>query len=649
MHKKFVVMAGWSALLALVLICYWAGLHGGFVFDDDVNILQNSSLRITNGTLDEFWAAAVSGHAGPLGRPVALLTFALNYYWAGTFDAFQFKLVNLAIHLVNAILVGCFAQWVCEALTTKEKAAITPGLPWAGLMVAALWALHPLNLTAVLYAVQRMTSLCTLFGMAGVVIYVWYRRSTYQSLALKHPLPWGLVSAVAVLACLILSALSKESGVLFAPLIFWLEYCVFGFRYKNNALRLGRMHMRTAVTCVVMLTAVYVAVFKLPSMVGHEAYANREFTLMERGLTEARILIIYLRMLLLPQVSQMSLYHDDIVLSHSLLSPLSTIFALIALLLITAAAWLLRKKVPVLLFGWGWFLISHALESTIFPLELMYEHRNYFAIIGPLLAVPMLVFRLDAKQYGKLAAFCLVAYVALLGFITHVRSLQWSNTMDWAALEAENRPGSMRASYELGRLYIVLLHTYGDPKFGQLADDALVRAQNNDKGALLPLAARIQLAYMQGAAPKPELIEQLKTGFRTEKYRNVNTSVLQSLMNCQLQKNCHMADNDMMDILQAAYENPLTPISERAEVSKLMGNYLISGMNDLAGGVALIRQSIDLQDKASSRIMYAQALAMGGKFNAAMSELDEAERLDTRREQALFIERERKNIKEAMQ
>ena len=645
---KRVSIISWCVLLAGVVAIYWPGLYGGFVFDDAPNILQNSELQIKKYSWPDFWSAAVSGHAGPLGRPIALLTFALNYYWADAFNPFHFKLVNLVIHLCNALLIGCFARLMCQVFARNEGSRTGPAMWWVGWVVAALWALHPLNLTAVLYVVQRMTSLCTLFGMAGLVVFAWYRNATYAGLHIRHPVAGGMVCLLAVAVLLLLSILSKESGALFAPLLLWTECCVFRFRFNNRDIRIGRWRLRSIVAWVVVLLAAYVCMFKLPAMVSSAAYANRDFTMQERVLTEARVLVFYLRMLALPINSQLSLYHDDFALSYSLLSPLSTLLAFIFLALVTMASWLVRRKFSALWFGWGWFLISHGLESTIFPLELVYEHRNYFAIIGLLMVVPIAVQRIDLKQYGRLLGLVLVVYLALLGFITHVRALQWSNNVDWAALEAANKPQSMRANYELGRAYILLMNATGDDKLGQLADDALIQATQNEPSSMLPLAARVQLAYMRSKVPDVALIDALKSGFSKERYKAVNTGILTALMNCQIQESCHMADSDFFEILQAALHNPLTPKIEQAEVLKLMAQYSINGMHDLPGGAALIGQSIALEDKASSRIMYAQALAMGGKFTDAMLELDKAELLDSRAEYTPRIARERANIQEAM-
>lgn len=647
--KKYAVVYTWSALLLLVSLCYWPGLLGGFVFDDDVNIIQNRNLRIKNGDGLEFWAVAASGQAGPLGRPVAFLTFALNYYWAGDFIPFQFKLVNLFIHLLNTVFVGCFAQTIIRVLDEGTERRNQKGFVWAGLIVAALWGLHPLNLTAVLYVVQRMTSLCTLFGMAGLLIYSSYRSATYAQVQLKRPLLWGAICAVLVLGCLLLSALSKESGVLFMPLLLWTEWCIFRFRYNNQAINVARWHLSTIVAWSVGLAVAYVAIFKLPSMVSPAAYANRDFTLLERGLTQARVLIFYLRMLIFPANSQLSLYHDDFELSQSLLSPSSTIFAFAFLIFITLVTWYQRNRFCVLLYGWGWFLISHALESTIFSLELVYEHRNYFAIIGPLLILPLLVQRIDLQKYGRIVVISLIFYLCLLGFVTHVRSLQWSNPVEWAALEAENRPASARANYELGRMYIILMNSSGDPNFAKLADEAFMKSAKNDSTSMLPIMARVQLAYMLGNMPEDDLISLMKSGFRKERYKNVNTSILSSLVSCQVNEICHLPNGDVLEILQAAFDNPLTPRIERGEILKLIAQYRINRMHDLPGGTNLIKKAIDINDTVASRIMYAQALAMSGRFDLALDELNKATIMDSHLEYRANILNERSNILEKME
>lgn len=646
---KALKLALWVATLGLIALCYWPGLHGGFVFDDAVNILFNDALRIEHGTWGEFWAAATSGHAGPLGRPIALVSFALNYYAAGSLNAFDFKLTNLAIHLANTFLVGLLTFRLQSEFAKDQSNAVARQPFWTGLIVAAIWGLHPLNLTAVLYAVQRMTSLSTLFGLLALNAFVYLRVQTAESSVqpgLRNSIP-AFFAVVTLLSLLTLSILSKESGILFIPLILWTEICIFRFQYFGVQSTIFGLSIKSIVLGGVAFSGLIACLTTLPGLIGGDAYANREFTLTQRLLSETRALAFYLRMFVAPQNSLLALYHDDFEVSTSLISPISTLWSSALLLAISIAAWAARTRFPALTFAWGWFLISHSLESTVIPLELIYEHRNYLAIAGLLIGVASTISTSVVARYRLALVVAVVSYTASLAFITYDRALQWSNTVDWAALEAEHRPKSMRANYELARNYMQLRANSGDDRFGELAQAALVKAEQADPASLVPQIGQAQLAYMRRREPDAALLARIQRTAATERYRNVDTSVLSSLVQCQIQKQCSMPHENALGILSAALDNPRTPPSEQGELLKLMAQYKINLLEDLVGGTELIARAIRTQDRAETRIMYAQALAMGGKFDEALLELKHAEALDRRHAQALKIERERKSIAEA--
>lgn len=640
----------WLLLLGVIAACYAPGLHGSFVFDDDVNILQNQNLRISSLQWAELWTASLSGDAGPLGRPVALLSFALNLFFGGA-DPYYFKLVNLLIHLGNTLLVGLLAQSLCAAFQRKgaprKLEHATSG--WSGWLTAALWGLHPINLTGVLYIVQRMTSLSALFGFCALLIYSRYREGTSESANFRRPGLLAVVVGFGVMILLLLSALAKESGLLFAPLLLWIEYLAFGFRLNGKVLRVLGIELRHIVTALVGLACTYALLFKIPTMLAPAAFASRDFDVRERGITEARVVFYYLRLILFPRISELSLYHDDFPISRSIWDPITTILSIGGLLVISLATILLRKRFPALLFAWGWFLIAHSLESTVFPLELVHEHRNYFATVGLCMIFPIALMSVDGDKLKRLLVGLLVGYLVLIGFITHIRALQWANIVDWAALEASNHPLSARANYELARNYMVLRQTTGNDQFGELADKALVRATESYRPGILPYMARIHLAYFRNMEPDPQMVEKAKFGLRNWPFSIVNTATLNSFVSCQVEQNCRLPDEQALEILRAALENPIIPKNDASEVKKLTAQYYINRYNDLDKGIDLIVQALKLSDRASTRIMYAQALALQGKFQEALGQLDTAELRDKDVLLHRQIELERQNIREAAQ
>lgn len=637
----------WVVLLAVTFACYAPGLHGGFVFDDDVNILGNDRLHISGLDWAELWAAAWSGDAGPLGRPVALLTFALNLYFAGP-GPYAFKLVNVLIHLGNVLLIGALAQTLYDAFVQRRSPKGTTWTidSWAGWMVSALWALHPINLTSVLYVVQRMTSLSAMFGLVGLLIYLRYRAKTWQRQDLSHPVWKAAVAGFSIAVMLLLSALTKESGLLFAPLLLWIEYSVFGFLYQGRRLRLLSFDLQRFTTVLVCVGAIYLALFKLPAMLVPGVFNNRDFTLTERVLTESRVLFYYLRMIVFPRNAELSLYHDDFEISSSLWHPVSTALSVAGLAGICIAGWIFRRKAPEVWFALGWFLIAHAMESTIFPLELVHEHRNYFATVGLFLLIPLTLRSAKKPEVRRLCIWLFGAYLALLGFVTHVRAMQWSNHVDWAALEAANHPDSPRATYELARVYMALLDSTGEARFGELADEALLHATNAYLPGVLPHLARIHLAYFRNKDPERLVFEMTKHAFEQWPYRNVNTAALKSFVTCQIEGKCRLPDAQVLELLESALRNARISNKDRGEVNKLLAQYYINKYNDLPRGTLLIRKAIDIDDQAPSRLMYAQALAMQGQFADALGQLDEAERLDRKRVHARQIGEERKTIRQ---
>ncbi|MDM0035955.1 hypothetical protein QTI33_27730 [Variovorax sp. J22P271] len=637
----------WALLVVLVVLVYFPGLRGDYVFDDLTNIVTNTHLRLDSLDWQSLRGVVGSGEAGPLGRPLSVLSFALNYYFTG-FEPYYFKVVNLLIHLANILLVGRLATVLLTRSMNLNAGTQMESAAWGGWLVAALWGLHPLNLTGVLYVVQRMTSLSALFGFAALLIYASGRAAgRFETKAGQRTLGrtrWILLIAILIAA----SVFSKESGLLFVPLLLWIECMVFGFKNaEGRPLMLGRLRWSAIVAGVVAAFISVSCLFVLPGMLGPGAFANRDFTLGERALTESRVLFFYLRLLLLPRNSDLSLYHDDFPISHGLLDPPETLLAVVGLMSVTVVAFIFRRSFPALLFGWGWFLVAHALESSIFPLDLVYEHRNYFATIGIFMIVPVSLQRWTADR-RRLGWSVVLAYVVVLGGITWNRSEQWSNNVDLALIEAADRPRSARANYNLGRTYLRLYETSGEERFRPLADEALQRSASSYNPGVGAYFGLLHSAYSAGQTPDPALILHLKEGLRTLPFYNANTGFIRAFIECQLKTLCHMPDMEAISILAAALENPRISNRDKSEVNKLLAQYFINRFNDIDKGLEFIGDAIAAEDTASARIMYAQAHRLKGNRADAARQLERAAVLDRSGASAALIERERAAQRDAI-
>ena len=188
-----------AVLLALILIgaaVYAPGLSGDFIFDDYANIVDNSALRPDAVTFKTLISAAVSSDSGPLKRPLASLSFLANYHFFGV-SPFSFKMTNLVIHLFN----GCLVFWLLRGVLPRILRQPADTVAIAGL-TAIVWAVHPINLTGVLYIVQRMTSLAATFTLLAMICYVRARARTIDEPARRNLVLWSGVFIFGLLAIL---------------------------------------------------------------------------------------------------------------------------------------------------------------------------------------------------------------------------------------------------------------------------------------------------------------------------------------------------------------------------------------------------------------------------------------------------------------
>ena len=428
-----------AALVFLAgLLLYLPGLSGPLFFDDMPALTGNTQVQIPGTVFDGWRAAALSSDSGPLRRPLAMLSFAANHAAEGGFTPWGLKAVNLAIHLGMAILLFYFFQAVIRALGLVPDAFTIRLLALTG---SAIWLLHPLNVSTVLYAVQRMAQLSALFVLAGLLVFMWYRQRWAERGA-----PAGEIIAAAlwVFFLALLATLSKENGALLPWLAIVLEVCIFRGRWA------GRSHTGLRMAGWVLLFAPVVLVMAILAispdiLVG--GYSGREFSLEERLLTQARLLWRYLGWICLPNINDMGFQHDDIPLSTGLFSPFTTVLALGAWLLVLVVAFLLRRRFPLLLLALLFFLVGQSMESSVIPLEMVYEHRNYLPDVLLCLALAT-VLVIPATRSKRLNVWYPVTGVlAVLCLLLFIRVQAWSDELTLSRVNLASHPESARSHF----------------------------------------------------------------------------------------------------------------------------------------------------------------------------------------------------------
>jgi hypothetical protein len=555
-------------LLAVLaaLIVYRPGFTGDFALDDYTNVVDNSAIAIHHLDWDSLSHAMFSFQAGPAMRPVSMLSFALNAYFTGPDDASAFKITNLVIHLLNALLVWLLLSRLLQAWRKRSSSDVSAQrLEWLAGIVAAFWLLHPLNAMPVLYVVQRETSLSSLFVLLGLHTYLAGRERGGQASTL---LIWLAVPALTLVA-----VLCKESGALLPVYALVLEYFIFGFRRTDGGFDRG-------------LAAFYGVCLLLPGLLGlgwalfsHGGgvlnYSGRDFTLGERLLSESRVLWLYIRWTLFPYPGELGLYHDDIAVSHSLLDPYSTLPALLGIAGLIAACFVLRKRLPLVALGITWFLGGQLMESTIFPLELAYEHRCYLPDLGLMLAVLSLL--LPLKPGAPLWALRWSVVAVALGLcatVTWMRAYDWRDNLNFAAAEARHHPMSAYATYMLGQTYANLALMSDAQQYDNAVRSLEAASAVPHSTVIADVSLVLVEAQIKGKV-SPDVMPRIADKLSDRKLAASDIQGLSALGDCVNKKNCVVSAADMCAIFKSALANPYLAAQPemRANVLVINGNF----------------------------------------------------------------------------
>ena len=433
-------------LLLLTIAAYLPGLRGPFLFDDPPNIILPINAWLSGQT---GWQEIVFGNgSGLLHRPLANLSFLANAAISGL-DPLPFKATNLVIHLLcGALIYALLARLLPRDPQLRARANL------AAVVVAALWLLHPIQVSTVLYVVQRMAQLSALFMLAALLAFVLGRLALESGRGRAGLLCLFLVLPIATLA----AVLSKENGALVPLLCAVIE---LGYFRASQATPRPRVVKWFFAASLLLPAASVLLWYGLHFDRLQAAYNGRLFTLGERLLTQPRVLMDYLGALLLPSGPSLGVYTDDFAVSHSLLDPPATALAIAGLIGLIAAALWSRTRIPAFFTGIGLYLAGHAMESSFIPLEMYFEHRNYLPSFGLFLALaglygwlqPRLLKHSDnPARLKKLLGGGVIMLVAMLAIATFARAGVWSSWPLLAEQGVRQHPQSMRAHLDHANL-----------------------------------------------------------------------------------------------------------------------------------------------------------------------------------------------------
>lgn len=417
-------------LIAVGAIIYSNTLDSPFVFDDIKAIKDNSLIRMTEISRVNITNSFISYSGGK--RPLPLLSFAFNYYF-GQYNVIGYHLVNIIIHVINGILLFFFLKTTLM-ISKPQKVIKSKPDPLTVLSLsfvsALLWLVNPIQTQSVTYIVQRMNSMGAMFFILALLLYAkgrFAQQNKFSDLDLKtvnsgrRKFPNHYFWFTGCFLAGILALVSKQNTAVLPFFIFLYEWYFFqdlGKEWLKKQLKI--------IGAIVILFGIVAAIYLGPEpwhkINNIRDFAQGEFTMGERLLTQTRVVIYYLSLIFYPNPSRLNLDYD-FALSFSLINPITTILSLAAIVGLFALAVYSAKKDRLISFCILWFLGNLVIESSVIPLAIIFEHRLYLPSMLVCLPAVILAHRYIRPKWLVLGVLCTV--VAVFSVWTFERNKVW--------------------------------------------------------------------------------------------------------------------------------------------------------------------------------------------------------------------------------
>ncbi len=389
--------------LVVLLLVYASSFSGIWIYDDEPNILSNDNIRLEQINLTSlkktFFFKSQDLSAGErVLRSLAYLSFALNWY-VGKNQVFGYHLINFLIHFTTTVFLYLFIKNSLRLPLFGN--AYRDSAHTAAFLSAMIWAIHPIQVTAVTYIVQRMASMAGMFTIMSMVGYLKARTASSRA---------GIVGGFTFCGlCALCAFATKENSAMLPVSLFFYEIIMIRGVAHTDFKKMLQWGLPA------LAIAILVGLFYIDPTHLFDGYTNRPYTPVERVMTESRVILYYLKMLFYPLLSELTLVHD-IEVSTSLWSPWTTLpcIMLVAVIFFSALFWLSRRQ-PLIAFAVVFFFINHAIEGSFIGLELVYEHRNYIpSMILFLIPAMLLLQTLKYFSYNRRLRMLFVISGALI-------------------------------------------------------------------------------------------------------------------------------------------------------------------------------------------------------------------------------------------
>ena len=423
-----------AVFIALAAVIVYANiLSAPFYFDDTYHILDNQAIRKI-GNVYDIWRYSPA-------RFLSIFSLAVNYA-VNAYNVTGYHVMNIVIHVFSCVFIFLFAGKLCGALRLSEKNRVY--LPF---LSALLFAVSPINTQAVTYIVQRMTSMAAMFFF-GAMFY--YLSARLLGKGRKAACYYGLFALFTAAAFL-----SKQNAYVLPLAVFLLEWLVL--KTKGKRLLSGLAASFAALFCMWVVVALFYGFnpFSIKQILA-VTRESRDITRLDYFMTQTRVLWIYIKLFFWPVGLRVDY---DLALSRQFFTA-PVLGAITGHILMLAAAFLSRKRFPVVSFSIFFYYTAHLIESSFLPItDLVNEHRAYMPNMGLSILTAYGIIRAHEMLAGKIARKPLIAatgafvilILASLASATVMRNAMWNHPTAFWIDNAKKAPESYRANNEAGK------------------------------------------------------------------------------------------------------------------------------------------------------------------------------------------------------
>ena len=413
-------------LTLVTLAVYFNAFTVPFYLDDFYHLRDNNMLK--EGSLQAILEFQ---------RPIGVLSFWANFQ-LGFDSLIALHATNIIIHIINALLVFLFVKALFITPILKQH-PLAKYHGYIALLVAFIFAVHPLHTQAVTYLVQRFASLALVFYLLSLICYIKARVSA--------SIPIAGLWLIASIAAMLLAFLTKQNAVTLVGVLMLIEVYLFASK------RLAKWLIYGGILAVIAALAIWQFDLFTPYLAKLDKLTTEteRFTRLEYLFSQFSVLTIYIGKVFFP--FPLRLEYGYAPADFSTLNNLLSLCFLVGLL---ALAYRFRAKNPLLLFGVLFYFIAHGVESSIIPIkDIIVEHRTYIPNVGLLIALVSSVFIFVNKpQQLKVALGAFAVVAVALAITASYRNAQWQNPRAFYEYELSLNPNHKRLSANLAKVYL---------------------------------------------------------------------------------------------------------------------------------------------------------------------------------------------------